>query len=221
MLAEQLARKRLLIFDLDGTLVDSSPLHARAFAQVCAPFSITVDYARVAGLTTEAALDHLMRSSGVQLTSDERDTLIKRKRALSLALIESDLQPLPGAMSFVRAAGGKWLRALCTSASRAGAEASLRRAGIYHCFDWIVTGNDVARGKPDPEIFLAALDHAGVAPVDALVFEDAPSGLAAAEAARIEAIQIVTDASRSGSSQVSWSMLNEALGRLEMPETSA
>lgn len=220
-LVDLLARKRLLVFDLDGTLVDSSPLHARAFEEACAPFGIAVDYANVAGLTTESAIDRLSHTAGVSLTPEERKGLVDRKRALALSLIESELQPLPGAPEFVSATGGRWQRTLCTSASRAGAEASLRRTGMEGCFDWIVTAGDVIRGKPDPEIFLAALDRAAVPPADALVFEDAPSGLAAARAAGIKAIEIVAGDPQPNSGQANWAMLNAALRMIGLTGASA
>lgn len=211
-LADLLARKRLLIFDLDGTLVDSSPLHARAFAQAFAPFGIAVDYATVAGLTTESAVDRLADAAGEILAPEVRTALIRQKRELALALIETELQAIPGAPAFVRTAGDRWLRALCTSASRANADAALHRAKLTGCFDWIVTANDVSRSKPDPEIFLAALDRSGIAAADALVFEDAPSGLAAAAAAGIDTIEVVQGRARAGTEQANWSMLNDTLG---------
>jgi HAD superfamily hydrolase (TIGR01509 family) len=211
-LMDLLARKRLLIFDLDGTLVDSSPLHARAFTQAFAPFGIAVDYAKIAGLTTESAVDLIANRANLVLTREERRALVQCKRDLALALIKAELKPIPGAPAFVQAAGRRWSRALCTSASRTNADAALRKAGLDGCFNWIVTANDITRGKPDPEIFLAALHQTGIAAADALVFEDAPSGLAAAAAAGIDAIEVVVDRARPGSSQANWSMLIDALG---------
>jgi beta-phosphoglucomutase len=211
-LADLLARKRLLIFDLDGTLVDSSPLHARAFAYAFAPFGITVDYAAVAGLTTESAVDYLADAAGVVLAPGARTVLIRQKRELALELIETELQAIPGAPEFVRTAGNRWLRALCTSASRANADAAMHRVGLTGCFDWIVTANDVSCGKPDPETFLTALDRSGIDAADALVFEDAPSGLAAALAAGIDTIEVVQGPAPAGKHRTNWSMLNNALG---------
>lgn len=213
-LTDLLARKRLLIFDLDGTLVNSSPLHARAFAQAFAPFAIAVDYTSVAGLTTESAVDSLANAAGVALTPEIRTALIRQKRELALVLIDTELQAIPGAPVFVRAAMDRWALALCTSASRANADAALHRVGLTGCFDWIVTANDVSHGKPDPEVFLAALDQSGIAAADALIFEDAPSGLAAAASAGIDAIEIVQKSTGAGMGQANWSMLNNALGAL-------
>jgi HAD superfamily hydrolase (TIGR01509 family) len=187
-LARLLSGKRLLIFDLDGTLVDSSPLHARAFRETFAPHGVEVDYPAIAGMTTGDAVDRL--AIGLDLAPDERARLVADKRERALRLIESELDAIEGAVEFVRAAQGRFALALCTSASRAGADASLARVGLAGDFDPVITAEDVVRGKPDPEPFVRALRAHGAAPAEALVFEDAESGLAAAAAAGIEAVRI-------------------------------
>lgn len=211
-LAALLARKRLLIFDLDGTLINSSPLHAQAFTEACAPLGIAVDYATIAGMTTETAVDQLADAAGVSLMPEARQALIARKRHRALTLIETELEAMPGAPLFLQKTGSRWQRALCTSASRANADAALRRTGMGACFDWIITANDVVHGKPDPEIFRLALNRAGIPAEHALVFEDAPSGLAAAAAAGIDVIEIVRNDAPTGTNQANWSMLNDVLG---------
>ncbi|HEX8553364.1 MAG TPA: HAD family phosphatase [Sphingomonas sp.] len=213
-LTDLLARKRLLIFDLDGTLVNSSPLHARAFADVFAPLSVVVDYQRIAGMTTGAAVDQLAGEAGIALTPEMRAALVADKQARARLLIDAELEPIAGAAEFVRRAHGRWRLALCTSASRANADAALRRTRLDG-FDPIVTAEDVTRGKPDAEPYRTVLARTGVAASDALVFEDAPSGLASAAAARIDAVEITGDlASDAGGWRANWSMLNDALGPL-------
>jgi HAD superfamily hydrolase (TIGR01509 family) len=189
-LARLLSGKRLLIFDLDGTLVDSSPLHARAFQEAFAPHGIDIDYAAIAGMTTGAAVDKLAAGAGLDLAPDERDRLVADKRERALRLIESDLDAIEGAVEFVRAAQGRFALALCTSASKAGAYASLARVGLAGDFEPMITAEDVVRGKPDPEPFIRALAAHRATPGEALVFEDAESGLAAAAAAGIDAVRI-------------------------------
>jgi HAD superfamily hydrolase (TIGR01509 family) len=191
-LAELLSRKRLLIFDLDGTLVDSSPIHARAFQETFAPHGVEVDYRSIAGMTTGAAVEQL--SAALSLSPEARAGLVEEKRERALRLIQSELDAIEGAVEFVRAAQGRFALALCTSASRAGAEASLVQVGLMDCFTPMVTAEAVRRGKPDPEPFLLALEAHGAKPDEALVFEDADSGLAAAAAAGIEAVRIGSEA---------------------------
>ncbi|GAA4018044.1 fructose-1-phosphate/6-phosphogluconate phosphatase [Sphingomonas swuensis] len=182
--------KKLLIFDLDGTLVDSSPIHARAFAEVFAPLQVAVDYDRIAGMTTAAAVDRLLLDAGREAAAEERDRLRDAKQQRSRALIEQELREIPGAVAFVTAARALFRCALCTSASPPSAEAALAAIGLAGIFDPVVTSADVRKGKPDPEGFLLAASRAGIEPARALVFEDSESGLAAARAAGMDAIAI-------------------------------
>jgi HAD superfamily hydrolase (TIGR01509 family) len=213
-LARLLSRKRLLIFDFDGTLVDSSPLHARAYAEAFAPHGVEVDYARIAGLTTDAAVDLLAADAGIALDAAERERLIDVKRARGLELIQRELGPIEGAPDFVRAAAGRFRLALCTSASRRGVTAGLVRVGMTGCFDPLVTAEDVTRGKPDPEIFLQALERTGAGADEALVFEDADSGIAAARTAGIDVLRIVPAGEARHADDADWPMLNAALAEL-------
>jgi HAD superfamily hydrolase (TIGR01509 family) len=209
-LAETLSRKRLLIFDLDGTLVDSSPLHARAFAETFAPLGIEVDYSTIAGMTTGSAVEKLLSGAGRDSSETERRALIDAKRALGMRLIGTELEALPGAIEFVEAAGSRWPLALCTSGSRETVTCSLARVGLAGRFAPIVAAEDVKNGKPDPEAFMTALAHYGIPAEEALVFEDSESGLAAAAAAGIEAVKVVPkDPASAGGAD--WRALNAAL----------
>jgi HAD superfamily hydrolase (TIGR01509 family) len=212
-LAEMLSRKRLLIFDLDGTIVDSTPLHARAYREALAPHGIAVDYSRISGMITEEAIDGLLREADVALSPGDRAALIADKRSRALALIASELTAVDGAVEFVREARPHFRLALCTSASRPSATLALSRIGIEECFDPVVTAGDVRLGKPAPDIFLAALEAHRLPPTAALVFEDAPNGLAAARAARIDAVRILP-AAEDGALDANWTMLRAALCEL-------
>lgn len=202
-LAARLAGKSLLIFDLDGTLADSSPIHARAFREAFAPLGIVPDYATIAGMTTEAAVDRVLAGAGIDVSTDRREALIADKRSRSRALIDSELVAIDGSVAFVRLAQAKYRLALCSSGSRPAVERSIDLLGLVDMFDPVVTANDITRGKPDPEGFLAVLARTGVAPADALVFEDADSGIEAAARAGVEAIRI--------GEGLGWATLIEAL----------
>ena len=205
-----LSRKRLLIFDFDGTLADSSPLHDRAFNEAFAPFGIAVDYQRIAGLTTGTAVDMLTAEAGLDLDDEARTALIRDKQARARGLIAQELVALDGAVEFVRRAQPHFALALCTSASRPTLEAAMARIGLDGCFDPVITAEDVSRGKPDPEGLELAVRHHQVGAGEALVFEDADSGLAAARAAGIDAVRIVTGPTVD-SHCAGWAALNVAL----------
>lgn len=212
-LAEMLSRRRLLIFDFDGTLVDSSPLHARAFNHVFAGEGIQVDYASIAGLTTPAAVDKVAAGAGLTLSEARRASLIDAKQAFARALIGSELTAIDGSIEFVRRSGRRYALALCTSASRATTELALERVGLAGAFEPVVTAADVERGKPHPEGYLKALGRHEAS--EALVFEDAASGLEAAAAAGIETIHVApTGAPDLGSPRADWAMLNAALDEI-------
>ena len=202
-LTRLLSRKRLLIFDFDGTLVDSSPLHDRAFNAAFARYGVRVDYPRIAGLTTDAAVNRIVSDARLVLDENERHRLVIEKQAIGRKLIETELRPIEGSVDFVRQAAKRFELALCTSASRRTLDLSLSRVGLDGFFDPIVTSEDVERGKPEPDMFLNALRNHRCDPASALVFEDAESGLEAARRAGIEAVRI--------EGRAEWSELNAAL----------
>lgn len=207
--AELLSCKRLLIFDFDGTLVDSSHLHSRAFNDAFSIYGIPVDYNSIAGMTTAAAVEKICGEAGLVLNDQERLALISDKQHRARELIETELRPLAGSVEFVRGARRHFTLALSTSASRRTVDASLKRLAIADCFDSVFTAEDVANGKPAPDLFLKALDRHRTDPTEALVFEDAESGLAAARAARLHVIRIVAE--NPASDAATWPILNEAL----------
>lgn len=210
-LADLLARKTLLIFDFDGTLVDSSPLHARAFQSVFEPFGVEVDYGSIAGMTTGTAVDTLARKFGLSLDEDARENLVAQKRVLGRELMARELAAIEGASEFVEAATAGFRLALCTSGSRDTVSHALDLVGLAGRFERVVTAEDVVRGKPDPEGFVKILDGYDVPASAALVFEDAESGLAAARAAGIDVIRLVPAGTASRPGEADWAMLIAAL----------
>ena len=185
----RLAGRRLFIFDLDGTLADTSPVHAAAFAVALAPRGIGVDYAAVAGLTTHAAMETLLAQAGQRATPAELTALVAAKRAAARTDM-AGVREITGASAFVKLAAAHHRLALCTSAARITAQATLAKLGLSGCFDPCITGDDVVNGKPSPEGFLKVLARAGIHASDALVFEDSEAGIASAVAAGIDTIRI-------------------------------
>ena len=185
--AELLKGKALLIFDLDGTLIDTSPIHARAFQETFARLNIPVDYSTIAGMKTEDAVEKLLAGASVATSPDLVDELTQEKRRRALELMGS-AKPVAGAREFVSRVRRDYRVALCTSGSRRATERSLQTLGLAGVFDPVVTGEDVDEGKPDPASYLEVLRRADVNAGQALVFEDAELG---AEAARRAGIAVV------------------------------
>ena len=185
-----LAGKRLLIFDFDGTIADTSPLHAAAFAAVLAPLGVPVDYPRISGMRTREALLACTRAAGLAPGEGLIAELVVAKQAHVRERLSSELRPMPGVDAFLRAVRGRLPLALATSGSRATVERALDALGYAGWFAPALCAEDVRRAKPDPEIFSALLAQTGCAPEDALVFEDAEAGFTAAGAAGIAWVDV-------------------------------
>jgi beta-phosphoglucomutase-like phosphatase (HAD superfamily) len=201
-----LAARRLFIFDLDGTLADTSPVHAAAFSAAFAPHGIEVDYATVAGLATDHAVRRLLDGAGQTAGDAEVAALVAAKREAARAGLAT-VREIAGAGAFVAQSGATHRLALCTSGARATIEVTLAALGLAERFDPVITADDVQRAKPAPDGLLAILDRAGIPASDALVFEDSEAGLAAAAAAGLDAIRI------GGEGGAEWADLSAALAR--------
>lgn len=184
--------KRLLLFDFDGTVADTTPLHAAAFAQVLSPLGITVDYPSIAGLKTTDAMRLCLASGGMDLTPAELSSLVAAKQKCVRVLILDGLKPLPGADVFLRRAQQHYRLAMVTSGSRGTVELALEKLGYVGWFDPLICAEDVLHAKPNPEGFSLALRTTGVSADSALVFEDSHAGFQAAVAAGLEYIDIVS-----------------------------
>lgn len=186
-LAALLADKRLLIFDFDGTIADSSPLHEAAFRMVLEPHGITVDYPRLAGRATRDAVRLSYELGGhPEPEAALVEELAQRKQQLGRELIRDRLSALPAAAALLDWVRPRFSLALVSSGSRATIAISLDRLGMADWFDPVITADEMSQAKPDPQGFLMALDHAGVPAHGALVFEDAESGFEAARRAGID-----------------------------------
>jgi HAD superfamily hydrolase (TIGR01509 family) len=181
--------RRLLIFDFDGTIADSSPLHEQAFREVLEPLGLSVDYAQLAGRATLDAVRHCFQLNR-QDAGDETQlgTLARRKQERGRELIATQLTAFPAATALLDWVRPRHRLALVTSGSRATIDLALARLDLAGWFDPLLTADDLDRAKPDPQGFLAAIRMAGVAPDQALVFEDSQAGFEAARRAGIDMV---------------------------------
>lgn len=181
--------RELLIFDFDGTIANSSPLHEQAFREVLEPLGLAVDYPRLAGRsTTDAVSDCFIFNrrevpDGAVLTE-----LARQKQDRGRALISSRLEAFPAAAALLAWARPRHRLALVTSGSRATIDLALARLAFSDWFDPLLCADDLDRAKPDPQGFLEALRRADVAPGQALVFEDSAAGFEAAQRAGIAVV---------------------------------
>ena len=188
-LARLLLGRRLLIFDFDGTIADSSPLHEQAFREVLEPLGLSVDYSLLAGRATLDAVRHCFALNRRDADDEAQlAELARRKQQRGRELIATQLCAFPAAVALLDWVRPRHRLALITSGSRATIDLALARLDLAGWFDPLLTADDLDRAKPDPQGFLAAIRMAGVAPDQALVFEDSDAGFQAARQAGIEVV---------------------------------
>jgi len=184
-----------VIFDMDGVLCDSEDFMAEAGAAMFAEtYGVTVhpdEFRPFRGMGEDRYLGGVAQKHGVTL-----DLAVDKNRAYAIFLqrIPGRLHPLPGAAEFIARCRARGLKlAVATSADRLKLNGMLPEIGLPHrLFDAIVTGSDVARKKPNPDIFLTAAKLIGLPAAHCLVVEDAASGVQAAKAAGSRCLALTT-----------------------------
>jgi len=180
-----------LIFDMDGVLVDSEPLHKRAKELAFAEMGIVLPeevYDRYKGRPDRTMMPEVLQARG---RASEAERVMQRKKEF-YEQIEHELQPVDGAGHFVRWAASRFRLALATSATPRNRAAALRMLGIEDCFQSIVDTERFQRSKPDPEIFQVAMRDLGLEPEQCWVIEDSTAGVGAGKAARCFTVGITT-----------------------------
>ena len=181
-----------LIFDMDGVLIDSEPLHKRAKELAFAEYGIDLSesvYDSYKGRPDATMLPEILNARG--WSAEKIAELSLRKRQI-YEEIEHELQAVEGAVDFVRWATSRFQIALATSATARNREATFRLLGIGDLFHAVVDASGHQRPKPHPEVFLAALEKLQLTAADCWIIEDSVNGLRAAKAAGCFAIAITT-----------------------------
>ena len=183
-LKRKLEGKKLLIFDFDGTIADTSPFHELAFIETLKPLKVKVNYELIAGHKTIDAMKLCCKK--LALDDVQYCDLTKTKQKKFKEKIANTIKPLPGVHEFLEWSKSSYDLALASSGSRSNIMFCLERLGYLNFFQYILCGDDVKNGKPDPEIFLKVLRKFHYQPEDALVFEDSQAGFEASINAGIE-----------------------------------
>jgi beta-phosphoglucomutase len=173
-----------VIFDMDGVLVDSFDAHREAWKAMADSEGLPFDPAAFTALFGRTSREVIAGLWGEgRYTDREIAALDDRREAAYRNVIRANFPAMPGALDLIRALRDDGFRlALGSSGPPENAALVLDQLGARALFDAVVTGGDVQRGKPDPEVFLTAADRLGVAPMRCAVIEDAPAGIAAANA---------------------------------------
>lgn len=181
------------IFDLDGVLLDTEPFYTTATQRIVGEWGKVFDWSIKKNMIGRPSLEsaaYLVDALDLPISAEEY--LSRRSKELETLFLGA--KEKPGAEAFVRGLAARGLPlAVATSSERRLFELKTgHHQAWFGLFDAIVVGDDprVGRGKPAPDIFLVAAKELGVAPSEALVFEDAPAGLAAGLAAGMRVVAL-------------------------------
>lgn len=187
-------KPRAVIFDIDGTIVDNMHLHAEAFGVFAErhglPALTPEDRARLDGRRNSEIFPILFKRD---VTREEWRQYEEEKEGLYRELSRGRLAPMPGLKQLIQRLKDDGIAvALATSAPETNVTHTLGELGLADVFPIVVRGDQVARGKPAPDVFLEAARQLNVPPARCLVFEDAPMGVVAAQAAGMPVVALTT-----------------------------
>ncbi|NTV48543.1 MAG: HAD family phosphatase [Geobacteraceae bacterium] len=183
-----------VIFDFDGVIVDTEPLHYAAFQRTLEPIGLHFTWQEYVdtyiGFDDRDAFKHAFSLNGRTLSQEELHQLIKNKADFFTEVIRAGVSAYPGVLDLIfRLHANKFPLAICSGALRSDIDPILAMLDISECFDVVVTADDVAASKPDPESYLLAferLQSAHKTPISkdtTIAIEDTPAGISSAKTA--------------------------------------
>lgn len=189
-----------VVFDFDGVLVDSEPLHYEAFSEVLTPLGFHVTWeeyqTRYIGFDDRDALSAIFADHDQALSLDRRDELIGLKASVFESYIDQGRAAAqPGAFELIGDLRGHLPMAICSGALLNDILPVLKARSLTTLFDCIITAEDVQHSKPDPACYHLArqgLASGAFAPEECLVIEDTPGGISAAKAAGLRVLAVAT-----------------------------
>lgn len=186
--------QRAFIFDMDGTIVDNMAFHTKSWLAFFARRGQTLDADEFFRATAGRQGHEIMSTyMGAHLTKEESAALDFEKESLYRELYAPHLAAVEGFVDFIGRAKADGIKlAVATAAPTENIDFTLDGLALRQQFDAIAGAADVARGKPNPDVFLLAAQRAGALPANSIVFEDAPLGVEAARRAGMRAVVLTT-----------------------------
>ena len=192
MSAARAVLSRAVLWDMDGTLIDSEEFHWISWRDTMANQGIAItreQFLASFGLRNDSVLPRWL---GAAATPERIEKIANAKEEMYRHLVRTEgISPLPGVASWLhRLHSQGWLQAIASSAPRANVEAVLEALAVAQFFQGIVAAEDVHRGKPDPEVYLTAAARLGASPDRCIVVEDAVAGIKGARNAGMRSIGV-------------------------------
>lgn len=196
---------RSIIFDCDGVLLDSEPLHFAALKKTLGTDGETLTEElykeRLLALDDKGSIQKFYQDRGRELTPEELSELAQKKTQIFQELVQSEgLLPFPAVPELIMAMSQRYPLAIASGSRRHELETLLEAAGIRRYFEVIISTDDVEKGKPHPESYLKALEglntngkrNSPIKPEEVVVIEDSREGIASAHAAGMKCIAVST-----------------------------
>ena len=189
---------RAVLWDMDGTLIDSEELHWISWRNTLANEGITITREQFLASFGQRNDSILPQWLGTAASPERIGEISNAKEELYRNLIRRDgISPLPGVEHWVHHLHQQgWLQAVASAAPRANIDVVLEALAATHVFQGIVSAEDVHHGKPDPEVYLIAASRVGVPPERCIVVEDAVAGVEGARRAGMRSIGVSRNGKR-------------------------
>lgn len=190
-----------VIFDFDGVIVDTEPLHYRAFQEVLEPLGFGYSWEeylnRYIGFDDRDAFREAFASAGQAIASARLVELIRRKAEAFNRIISGGVEPYPGVVDLILAVKKEVPAALCSGALRCDIDPILEQLSLSEAFNVIVTAEDVPASKPDPASYRLTVQRLSelfparnILPASVLAVEDTPAGIASARGAGLRVLAV-------------------------------
>ena len=202
-------RAEAVIFDFDGVIVDTEPLHYKAFQQILIPRGLGFSWEQYVetymGFDDRDAFAEAFQANGKQLSHHELTQLVAAKAEIFLDIIRSGVTPYPGVIDLIKSLhAANAPLAICSGALRSDIMPILEMLNISDCFSIIVSADEVAKSKPDPECYRLAFERLvdqwplpDLLPAQAVAIEDTPAGISSASKAGLQVIAVTNSYDRS------------------------
>ena len=190
-----ISRYRAALFDMDGVITDTMPVHLRAWQEAFRPYGICVDKMDVymrEGQQSRTMGREIAEQKGLNLSEEDLKKVVEEKGKF-FEREAAGARAFDGVIETLKMLRGNGIKTALVTGSRASsARRVLQAAGVQDLFDVLVTGDDTDKGKPDPEPFLKAIEKLGVEKLDCVVVENAPLGIRSAKTAGVDYVIAVT-----------------------------
>ena len=202
-----------IIFDLDGVITDTEPIHLSAWRYILRREGIKLtddDYKNdFLGLNDEDFVNNVGRKYGRSFSGFEAMDLIKRKLQRSLSLLKIQIPVLPGMPTFINLVATKLPIAICSGSIRREIDFILKEMKMDRAFNPIISGDDVTEGKPHPQGYLLTLSklkrrNQNIEASTCLVIEDSPKGITAAKSAGMKCLALTNSYSEEYLKEADW-----------------